>query len=423
MADDTRNTEHKTYCTYYFAHQPVFDNRLKVWGYEVLYRANAVSGTAVFTDDCKATLEVMANLSLSPDAGYSLAWTIVNFSARGVREQYPYALPAAKSIIQISESEIIESAITGHDLCPLLGELKQKGYAISIDDFEGRPEAAEACRLADLLTVDFLANSRPELEAILRCARGCEGKILAKKIEDYNTLKTAQELGCSFFQGYFFKKPKMESGRKLASGDLVRIRLLELFEKEEEDLESLVEIFECDVALSIRLLRLLNSPFYGLSKHVTSIRQAVVYCGWNNLRHWLRVIVFTDLAQSLETQELTRLSVLRAKFLQCLAEKQGNGEEAESFFLLGLFSFLEVLLDTPMDLILGQLSNLDKRIKVALSGGDNELTPWLELAKHMENGNWNNVGDAAEDLVLTKDNIIEAHVQAMEWTNSVLTCN
>ena len=50
------------------------------------------------------------------------------------------------------------------------------------------------------------------------------------------------------------------------------------------DVETIVNIVEPDLGISARLLQLVNSAFFALSREVTSLREAVSYLGLENVR-------------------------------------------------------------------------------------------------------------------------------------------
>ena len=57
-------------------------------------------------------------------------------------------------------------------------------------------------------------------------------------------------------------------------------------ELQEEDVETedLTDIINQDISLSYKLLRLINSAFFGLPREVGSTRQAIVMLGQNKIK-------------------------------------------------------------------------------------------------------------------------------------------
>jgi putative nucleotidyltransferase with HDIG domain len=72
--------------------------------------------------------------------------------------------------------------------------------------------------------------------------------------------------------------------QKLPSLPSVVIEILQNFDNERVDVTTLAKKIACDQAIVARVLRVANSPFFGLSGQVGSIFEAVSILGFNNLR-------------------------------------------------------------------------------------------------------------------------------------------
>lgn len=71
---------------------------------------------------------------------------------------------------------------------------------------------------------------------------------------------------------------------RLPSQPLTTVRILELVEDETCTAMDLARLIEVDPALSTRVLRMVNSPYYGLDYRVVSARRAVVMLGFVTVR-------------------------------------------------------------------------------------------------------------------------------------------
>ena len=93
-----------------------------------------------------------------------------------------------------------------------------------------------------------------------------------------------------------------------------------------------------------RLLRYLNSAAFGVGP-VSSIVQALNLLGRDEIRKWVSMVAAISLAGP-RSRELIRLALTRARFCEQVARQLG--ERPTEFFLTGLFSLLEAILDRPM---------------------------------------------------------------------------
>ena len=75
----------------------------------------------------------------------------------------------------------------------------------------------------------------------------------------------------------------------------VAIRLTKMISSESTTMQDFEEVIKLDPILVVRLLKLVNSPFFGLANKVDSIAKAVVFIGMKNLRNLVAVEAIRDL--------------------------------------------------------------------------------------------------------------------------------
>ncbi|WP_320172303.1 HDOD domain-containing protein [Maridesulfovibrio sp.] len=401
------------YDKFFFARQPILMPDQSVWGYELLFRDSGSATSAVISDGYKATLNVAADICSAPGKDIpDNVKIVINFSHKSILDKIPYSLPAGKTVVQIPETTPPTPA-----LIKALQELSQDGYIIALDDFEGRPQGEFFINYADAIIVDILAVQKEKLRQMCEQCHSSGTKLIAKRVENMTQFAMAQELGFDFFQGFYFKRPENIKGRKLRSGETVKLKLLKLIEAPDPDIDALAEALQNDVSISYRLLTLLNSPTFGFPQKISSIRQAIVLAGWKMLKNWLRVILLTDLTPKEKSLELPQLATQRARFLHTLTSKAQNGLNPESMFLLGLFSLLGAMFDMPIRKLTTYLP-LEDDICAALCGEDNIYNRYLELIAFFENGDWDNLEFVIDELGLDQVIVSKSYYEASRWANS-----
>ncbi|WP_027177525.1 EAL and HDOD domain-containing protein [Maridesulfovibrio bastinii] len=408
-----RNTT-ALYDKIFFARQPILKEDSSIWGYELLFRNSSAATKADITDDYKATLNVAANSCAIPgqpvQPGVKL---VINFSHKSILEKIPYALPSQNTVVQISET-----IPPTPNLLAALQELSNDGYYIAINDYEVRPQGEILIDYADAVFVDVLTANT---ESLKRAHKSCEGKkvqLIAKRVEDSEKYELAKRVGFKLFQGYFFKKPENIGNRRLNSNEIARLKLYRLIENDMPDFDDLAEAIQADVSLTYRLLTLLNSPIFGFSQKIKSVKQAIVLAGWKLLKNWLRVIILTDLTPPQKSSELPLNSAQRAKFLELTARAYNNRNiDPETMFLLGLFSLLEPMFDLPMASVIKYLP-LDQEIQSALCGERNIYTDWLDMAILFETAQWDvlerHLGELGFDPLI----VSRCYYLSMRWANA-----
>ncbi len=165
------------------------------------------------------------------------------------------------------------------------------------------------------------------------------------------------------------------------------------------------------MALSYRLLRLINSAFYSPSKPIESIRQAVVYLGSTAIKNWATLLSLAKVEN--KPDELITTALVRAKMCELFAQ-QVAPKDKDSFFTVGLFSTLDAMMDAPIDEILSSLP-LAEEVSAALLEHEGQAGKALACTMAYERGNW----DQVEFEGLDDDNIQDVYLQAVTWADEL----
>src|SRR3954465_6538908 len=138
----------------YVARQPIFDAQLKLFGYELLFRASR-ENRFTSTDQEQASLSVIANsffvFGIGALAGEARAF--INFTRETILNDYAYALPRDCLVV-----EILETVKPDPEVIAACTRLKQHGYVLALDDFDQREQHEDIgplLDLADIVKIDF----------------------------------------------------------------------------------------------------------------------------------------------------------------------------------------------------------------------------------------------------------------------------
>ncbi|MEM9336143.1 MAG: HDOD domain-containing protein [Pseudomonadota bacterium] len=113
-----------------------------------------------------------------------------------------------------------------------------------------------------------------------------------------------------------------------------------------EDLEALVS---SDPVLSVRVLKVVNSAFYGMPGEVSSIKQAIVVLGMSGVKNIAIAAGISKLFrggkvhESFDAQDLWRHSAAVAAAARLIAEK--TRDDRDGVFLIGLLHDLGVMIE------------------------------------------------------------------------------
>lgn len=401
------------YTDTYFARQPIFDKGKTVWGYELLYRRNAGATKADFDDKDVATLTVLSNaLSSRSKKGQDITKLLIHITADSIFKEILLALPCQSTIA------LIDKSFSGDPKAlQALGELKRQGYSMALNHYDGSPECQALIPVVDQLFIDVAERGQPEIESLAQAGYATNRTLAAKRVETVDKFELIKTMGFTLFQGFFFQKPEIVPGRKLTSNQVARISLMKIISAENQDFDEMAKVIQSDVSISYRLLSFINSPAFGFPRKIESIKQAIVLLGWKQIKSWLLLVILSDLTPTGGVSELHFLSAIRGKFLEQVSLNHQLSILPDTLFLLGLFSLLEPLLEIPIQDVAANLP-LEDEIKDALCGKENMYTPWLNLAKSFERGDWATIDTLVGTLSLDSMNVANSYAQALSWATS-----
>jgi EAL and modified HD-GYP domain-containing signal transduction protein len=395
----------------FVARQPIFDTRLKVYGYELLFR-ESLDNYFPEIDGDTASSAVLTNsffsIGIEKLTGGKKAF--VNFTRDLLLKQVPGLFSP-----KILYSELLETLEPDEALIAVVTRMVRSGCRFALDDFVFHEKFEPLLRFADVIKIDIRQTPLEETKPLIDRFAGKPTLFLAEKVETRQEFDQAVAMGYSYFQGYFFSKPEIVKQRSIAP---FKIRLLEILgqlNREDADVDQLEDLIKSDVSLSYRLLQYMNSAFFNLPSKVTSIKGAILFLGLVQVRKIVTLLVTAKLAES-KPSELIRLSIIRAKLCELGGGACGYEGDTSELFLLGLFSLMDAILDADMEQIVSQLPVSD-RLKVALIKKEGELGDYLKAVSSFEKGRWEDVsqsGSLCESMNLT----IEKYVEAVEWADA-----
>ena len=326
----------------FIARQPIFNRNLQVVGYELLFRGHGYTADALIDNPERATATVVLNtfteLELERIVGTKTAW--VNVSREFLLDGLVHAIPPGLGGLEISEDEQFDE-----DLVAALRDLKDQGYRLALDDFRGRPNAEPVLGLFDVIKLNMPALGRDALRRVVERLRPLGATLLADKLATQADHEFCVGAGCDLFQGYFFCRPAMVGTQGISANRLALLQVVAALHDSGVELKDVEQLIARDVALSFRMLRYVNSAYFGLRGDVRSIGQALALLGLDNVRRWATLSVMASVDD--KPTELTVTALIRARFCELAGAQLQIATPAE-LFTLGLFSVIDAMMDAPM---------------------------------------------------------------------------
>ncbi len=399
----------------FVARQPIFNADKKVLAYELLFRSSLENmyDTSVAIEDASASTISSSFDVIGMDKLTNNKKAFVNLSKNLLIRGVPLLLPKGQVVV-----EILEDIKADDEVIRACQRLKKAGLILALDDFIYDDHQRPLIDLADIIKVDFLQTTGDERKNIIKKVNNPGIHFLAEKVETQEDYQQALDFGYTYFQGYFFSKPVIVQGRDIPVNKLNFLRLIREVSSPELGFEKLEQIIKHDLALSYKLLRMINSSFFGFSAKVESIRHALVLLGEKEVRKWSSLLALNELAYD-KPEELVNVSVVRARFCELLCEKFKLKKQPSDCFLVGMFSLIDALIDRPMQEIVTELPIADE-VKHALLGRPNLFNDLLKLVVSYEKGFWEELPVYARKLKIREEDLPDMYMEAVTWSNTML---
>lgn len=214
------------------------------------------------------------------------------------------------------------------------------------------------------------------------------------------------------FSGEFYRMPVTKGATEVSPLKLNYISLLNIVNSEDFELTEAADIIGRDTALIISMLKMVNSVAT-FSTEITSIRQAAAILGQKELKKWITTAIASQLCSD-RPSEIMRLSLLRAKMAENIAGEFELGVFGPELFLLGLFSVVDLILNTTMEEALSLLK-VSKNINRALVTHDGPFYDVLEFIELYEAGEWQEISRLMLVNDISMDNVYTAYLNSLEW--------
>jgi EAL and modified HD-GYP domain-containing signal transduction protein len=384
----------------FIACQPIFDDRLKLFAYELLFRAGSEN---IFKPrkDASSSVIVDSLMLFELPALTGSAKAFINLDEASLRRGAALLLPPDRVTI-----EILESVAPTDEVIHLCKELCAAGYVLALDDYIGHSKWDALIPLVKFLKVDFRAADSDTRGEIVQRFQGRGIRFLAEKVETQADLQEARSLGYSFFQGFFFCKPAMVATRDIPGNKLNCLRILEAIAPNfsHDEVETLLKN---DPSIIYKLLRYLNSPLVELRGEGRGVQDAITLLGDNEFRRWVSIVAIVVMAGD-KPPELIRTALTRAFFCEAISQPIGIPAQSSDLFLMGLLSVTDTLLDRPIDQVLSTLP-VSAEVRTALCGGGNRFRDVNDTLLAYERADWPAVADAAARLAQIENAIPDCY--------------
>ena len=325
--------------------------------------------------------------------------------------------PAAGTVwlLKIDAQTRVDDPLLAH-----LAELKTRGFSFALQVDEVMQSGCHALlQLADYVLMDVSSEDIPaitaQMAAVSKVAAG--KRFVATGVQTLEVFHVCHKLQFALFMGPFITRRETLDSPAMGPS---RAKVLDLMNRVRTGAEQpeLAAQFRHDPALSVRLLRYVNSPGMGLTNKIGGIEQALMVMGQDKLYRWLTLILFTGgQAQELD-QAVLENALVRGRVAEQLAGRALFAKARDEIFVAGLFSLLDVVMRMPMEQVLKQIS-LPAEITEAIIAQRGPYAPYLALAIACEQDDQGGIEALAKQIGREVADINGVHMDALLWAQQL----
>ncbi len=401
----------------YLARQPILSRDEKLYAYEILYldsnkqsnpendrfaSASVINsilnkfGTREFLSEHKAFVKVDEKFLLS-----DLILTIpADFFALSLFED----IPMSERVVERIE------------------QLHVKKFSIAINDIDFKQEHLvkykEVLDKIDYVKINFTQENTPK-ELISELHKH-DIKIIATKIEDLAEYKHAKELGCDFFQGYWFSKPKILENAKIDPSQFNVLKLYNML-MEDRNIDEITSAFEENHALTLQLLQFINSGAFHFRNPISSIHHVLTLVGRKPLAQWLMLMIYSkSVSKNDNVSPLMLMVKNRTELMQNLLKALKPNVKSNALgeaYLVGVLSLIDTIFGAELKDILENM-HISDIAKKALLDDSGTLGLIYKLVRDIEDFNITGIMAFSKRYKLQEDKLQKIILSSIEDVNS-----
>jgi len=397
---------------------PFFDSHMAVHAYRMMtHDGDKLMGAAedfrmLGGELLAPALEFLRSVGTEPFAGSN------DFFVPISKYQLLIGMPISIQIPPTNLVCIIErDTLTDNAAYAKLGILKRRGYRLAV---EGIPRAISMDTAIKVFDYVLLSYTSEEFNEDFKEIRQYifKTKLVITDVPDVESFNKYSGARGVLLSGDFYSQPITKGAAEISPIKMNALQLLGQINNADMDLGETADTIERDPALSVSLLRFLNSMNPDRSRNIDSIRNAVAILGQNEVKRWSTVAISVGIGED-RPSEITRLSLLRAKFAENLAPAFDMMLKSGSLFIAGLFSLLDVILQMPLQDAFDEVA-VDTEISDALLNRMGRIYEVMSLIFAYERADWHNASIIMVRNGIDVTELTQAFLDSLNWYRNLL---
>lgn len=243
---------------------------------------------------------------------------------------------------------------TAQPLIPVIESAASRGYTLELDGLPGPGVDLGLLDYFKSVEIDLATWDMDDIAGVMTRIKRMGSLGLASSVQSHQQREQAKRLGFDWFSGPFFATPNTLAGSPIPIGDLHTIVELYRLQRQDASLEELVALIEQEVGLGLRLLKYINSAYFGFAGRVRSITQAATMLGTRGLSRWALIVAALSGSNPIP-RELALLALTRARACELVGLDHDERLDSDELFTIGLLSTCDAVFRMPMDRVIAEL--------------------------------------------------------------------
>ncbi len=327
-------------------------------------------------------------------------------------------LPPASTVLVVTS---IDDGLgpSAESLNTSIQHLRDAGFSIARETTDSSDDLARLAANCDYLVEHAGAADPEQLRKQIGALRATASApdLVARDISTQDDFLFFFGIAAQLFQGPFITRREDWTGNTIGPDTGNIAALLAKVRDEEVDIRVIAQMLQRDPALSVRLMRYINSAAIGMRDQIDSIERALVLLGREKLYRWLMLLIYSADKGSERSSALLENALVRARMMELLGHDQPE-QRRDAMFLVGLLSLVDAMLKVPIEKAMSSLG-LSSDIEAAIVRAEGPMAKVLTLVICFESDNGDELTQAAEQCGIDIEFAGECHLQALAWAMDV----
>ena len=317
---------------------------------------------------------------------------------------------------------ILESVPMSERVIERMEQLHERGFVLAIDGFlledNNFMKYIPVMQQIEYINVNAKSNSNDDAKEIVSIIKSNGIKVLAYNVETKSLFNKAKELGCEFFEGYFFAKPEILENEKHEPSQMAVLKLYNLL-MQDTNIDEIAKEFENNYEITVQLLQFINSGAFHFRDKISSIHHILTLVGRMPLGQWLMLMIYSKSVSKdghsplmLMVKNRTQLMEGIVKIVQPDVRSNFLGEA----YFVGVLSLIDTVFGVELEKLLKHME-ITEEVESALLRGEGLLGEIYHLVRDIENFKVGAVDAFETKHKLQKDSVGSFVLESMEMLN------